>query len=50
MKAGVVAIILSENIGFKTKIVIRDKKGQHNEQKINPRRRYKNNDTLDCCC
>ena len=41
-KAGIVAILISDNIDFKTKIVIRDKEGQHNEQRINPRRRYKN--------
>ena len=42
-KAGV-AILISDKIDFKTKAVKRDKEGHslHNDQRINPRRRYNN--------
>ena len=41
-KAGV-AILTSDKIDFKTKAVKRDKEGHsHNDQRINPRRRYNN--------
>ena len=41
-KAGV-AILISDKIDFKTKAVKRDKKRTlHNDQRINPRRRYNN--------
>ena len=41
-KAGV-AILISDEIDFKTKAVKRDKEGHiHNDQRNNPRRRYNN--------
>ena len=42
-KAGV-AILISDKIDFKIKTIIRDKEGHslHNDQGINPRRRYNN--------
>ena len=40
-KAGV-AILISDKIDFKTKAVKRDKKTLHNDQRINPRRKYNN--------
>ena len=42
-KAGV-AILISDKIDFKIKAVKRDKEGQtlHDDQRINPRRRYNN--------
>src|SRR5574340_446740 len=41
-KKAEVAIFISDKIDFKTKVVKRDKERQHNEQSINPRRRYNN--------
>ena len=40
-KAGV-AILISDKIDFKIKAVKRDKRTLHNDQRINPRRRYNN--------
>ena len=40
-KAGV-AILISDKIDFKTKAVKRQRRSLHNDQKINPRRRYNN--------
>ena len=40
-KAGV-AILISDKIDFKTKAVKRQRKTLHNDQRINPRRRYNN--------
>ena len=40
-KAGV-AILISGKIDFKTKTITRDRRTQHNDQGINPRRRYNN--------
>ena len=40
-KAGV-AILISDKIDFETKAVKREKEGLHNDQRINPRRRYNN--------
>ena len=40
-KAGV-AILISEKIDFKTKAMKRQRRTLHNDQRINPRRRYKN--------
>ena len=37
-----VAILISDKVDFKTKAVKRDKEGLHNDQRINPRRRYNN--------
>ena len=41
-KAGGVAILISGKIDFKIKAVKRDKRTLHNDQRINPRRRYNN--------
>ena len=41
MKAGV-AILISDKIDFKTKAVKRQRRTPHNDQRINPRRRYNN--------
>ena len=41
-KAGGVAILISGKINFKIKAVKRDKRTLHNDQRINPRRRYNN--------
>ena len=41
-KAGGVAILISDKIDFKIKAVKRDKRTLHNDQRINPRRRYNN--------
>ena len=40
-KAGV-AILISDKIDFKTKAVKRQRRPLHNDQRINPRRRYNN--------
>ena len=40
-KAGV-AILISDKIDFKIKIIIRDKRTLHNDQGINSRRGYNN--------
>ena len=40
-KAGV-AILISDKIDFKTKAVKRQRRTLHNDQRINPRRRYNN--------
>ena len=40
-KAGV-AILISEKIDFKTKAMKRQRRTLHNDQRINPRRRYNN--------
>ena len=40
-KAGV-ATLISEKIDFKTKAVKRQRRSLHNDQRINPRRRYNN--------
>ena len=40
-KAGV-AILISDKIDFKTKAVKRQRRSLHNDQRINPRRRYNN--------
>ena len=40
-KAGAVTLIL-DKIGFKTKAVKRERRTLHNDQRINPRRRYNN--------
>ena len=37
-----VAILISRNIDFEIKTMIRDKETLHNNQRINPRRRYNN--------
>ena len=37
-----VAILISDKIDFETKAVKREKEGLHNDQRINPRRRYNN--------
>ena len=37
-----VGILISNKIDCKTKTTTRDKEGQHNDQGINPRRRYNN--------
>ena len=41
-KKAEVAILTSDKIDFETKAVKRDKEGLHNDQRINPRRRYNN--------
>ena len=40
-KSGV-AILISDKIDFKTKAVKRQRRSLHNDQRINPRRRYNN--------
>ena len=40
-KAGV-AILISDKTDFKTNTMIRDKEKLHNDQRINPRRKYNN--------
>ena len=41
-KKAEVAILISDKIDFKIKAVKRDKRTLHNDQRINPRRRYNN--------